>query len=54
MKMFYCIFAILMAFMCGFYISRENWFCATVYLLCAFSDATLFVRECNRYETDGD
>ena len=50
MKKFYCIFAILMAFICGFYIASEEWLYAIVYLLCAFSNATLFIRECNRGE----
>lgn len=54
MKVFYCVFAILTAFTCGVFIAKEIWFSAIINLLCAFSNATWFIIECNKNRMDND
>lgn len=54
MKVFYCVFAILTAFTCGVFIAKEIWFSAIINLLCAFSNATWFIIECNKNRIDND
>lgn len=48
MKILYCVIAIFMASMCGAYIAEEEWLRAIIYFICAFLNATWYVRECNR------